>query len=132
MIGVANASFDYAHTQAFDVNAAGLGEDSGSVWVNNVSNNANLFTCAGVGQYGACAVDLDNKLIWFKGQGWGDLWYYSAFPVGPDGGGSGVDISSIVSGPMYMVIGTLGGGQSTVNFGATAWHYSLPSGYSAW
>ena len=102
---------------------------NGTIWVDQVEQN----NWAGISLNNALvgvAIDLDNNLIWFQTNGG----HWNGTPVAnPATGAGGWDISGIVTGPVYLYTVVFGqDDQVTMNAGASAFTYSIPSGFTAW
>jgi hypothetical protein len=114
--------------------SVGLRDDTsgqGSVYLNGtVTSVNNIGLSVGVGQTGACAIDLTNTLIWFKGPGWSNLWYFSGGNA-PDGAG-GINFSTVTPSPFYVAAGNAFGAKYTVNLIGTSPAYTPPAGYNWW
>ena len=118
----------------------GLREDStsvGTMYLNGstVAGFVAIGAAVGTGQTGGCAVDCDNKVIWFRGPGWTDLWYFQTGanqdPVTPVGG---ISFSAVTPAPFYIAAGGRYGQTFKVNFTGTTQTpaYTPPFGYSWW
>jgi hypothetical protein len=119
--------------------SVGLRDDAatslGSIYVNGSIQTGfnNLGLAVGVGQTGACAVDLTNKLIWFKGPGWSNEWNFTG--GASPGGTGGCSWSAVtMAAPFYASAGNLLNAKYTVNLDGTYSTpvYGLPSGCTWW
>jgi hypothetical protein len=103
---------------------------NGTISFNNASTGIS-FGALSAGQVVCIAIDMENKRGWMRinGGNWNNSASYNpATNVG------GVDISFIFTGSVvaYVVfIGGFTGANATVNFGATSFAQSIPSGFAA-
>jgi hypothetical protein len=136
-IGLANASLSMA-------GAVYLGQDHNGVgWQNGTGN---IFS--GGAPLGSCnssntgfvlndvlgiAVDVSNSLLWVKDLTVGSNWNNSG-AADPGTGVGGIDISSLTPvQPLYVAVGIYATPRSmSVNFGASAFTGSVPSGFTKW
>lgn len=126
-LGLSPSSFAVGNAPSSGANIAVL-KSSGDVVVNTV-------TQATLGAYAAGAVlsfaiDLDADLLWVRLNG--GLWNASgtANPATATGGISTSALASTLFPLTYYFNGV--GNVTTANFGATAFSYSVPSGFSQW
>jgi len=72
------------------------------------------------------AIDIDAGLMWISSNG--------VFLGDPVAGTGGRDIATVCTGEVFACIGTAAsaGAIGPVNFGATAFSYAAPTGFSAW
>jgi hypothetical protein len=115
-------------------NGAALWTNSG-VYYNDVIAISMSFP---VGSIGGVAIDLTNKLAWFKNITAAGNWNANV-SADPATGVGGLDVSAgLTQSPFFACISVQpGGGGSginvaTVNFGGTAYTGTLPSGFSNW
>lgn len=111
-----------------DNNSIGVKFQNGSVLADNIS----LTTVATVAQGNtlSVAVDLGAKLIWFRTNA--GNWNNNG-TADPATGTGGISFSGLNSGPYVPAIGLeIANDQYTVNFGATTYSQSVPSGFGNW
>jgi hypothetical protein len=75
------------------------------------------------------AIDLGGKLIWVKTQA--SNWNNSA-PANPATGTGGASIAAMTAGALAPTWAAGGSAVVTANFGASAFAFSVPAGFSAW
>ena len=116
-------------TASTSANTAGWYQPTTNVggWVNNAGGGFGSGTILALAAWGAIAVDLDAGKIWFRASsGWwnGD----------PATGASGYSIANLAGLAVYpyLNIGNSETADVTANFGASAFQYSVPTGFSAW
>jgi hypothetical protein len=121
--GIANALNTYAVGEYLGKSNNSIGYfDDGTV----IRNNATIATYSvpTVGNTIGVAVK-GGDMVWFSLNG---VWQ----GADPNTFTGGIDISTLGDvAPAYNVVGTIGRTQITVNFGATAFKYPLPSGYTS-
>ena len=133
--GIANSGYTLGSSgttgAAFQVaNAAGTGD----VRINNstvVNGNSGSIT---TGTYIGIAVDIDGTLFWETTDG--IHWNSNSSGVNDPATATGGQSFSAITGP-YFIAGCIAGSgsstrQLTLNVGASAFHYTVPSGFSAW
>lgn len=116
-----------ADAHSFGLYGNGFGGINGTFpdWGGGAGTPYNTFT---TGDTVCMAVDLTAKKVWWKinaggwNGGFGD----------PVAGTGGNDISAYTGTPHYIIVSGGLNFVSTVNFGATAFTYTPPSGYSSW
>jgi hypothetical protein len=118
----------------------------GEIWVNGTDTGININSGATITGHTVCmALNLATQKIWFRVDG--GNWNGSG-TNNPATGVGGIDISSIFSvtnnsiwvGPgssdgqsvFIMYVPNWGGADCTVNFGASSFAQTVPSGFSAW
>jgi hypothetical protein len=122
-------------TGSFSITAAYSGQASNTygyfaltgAWFNNSSQAATIQTSP-AGDIIRVAVDIGNSLIWFSTNG--GNWNNSG-AANPATGTGGISISSI-GGTGELIATVRNSGQLTANFGASAFIYSVPSGFIAY
>jgi hypothetical protein len=129
-IGLVNSSVD-AQTYfylAYDGNSVGL-YATGNVYVG--SSEVGYGAVFSNGSIIGVAIDLGNQTIWFTNDG--TTWNGSG-GNNPATNTGGLNISSMLtSAPYYPAAGlTVGPDVLTVNFGATSYAYTVPSGFGNW
>ena len=75
------------------------------------------------------AVDLTAKLVWFRVNGGN---WNAGGTADPATGVGGFDISAYTGTVHYFIVSGNNTVKSTVNFGATAYAYAVPSGFVSW
>jgi hypothetical protein len=102
----------------------------GRIWTNG-SNTGITLSALGTGQKCGVAVDLDNRMIWFR-RSPTDLWNNSA-TANPSTNTGGVAIPAGTMVPFCTFGGTFGATAQdlTANFGLTAFGGLVPSGFTA-
>jgi len=120
----------------------GLRDDTGSpgsLYMNgSVTGGINTFgEAVNPGGTGICAIDLDNKLIWYKGSStaWQNLWYNTPLSsCDPVAGIGGVSFAAVTGAPYYIGAGGRYGQTYKINFTGTTQTptFGAPSGYSWW
>lgn len=105
---------------------------AGNVTINNVAVGTAGFGARGV--WNAVAIDFTNSLIWFSADGvhWNST---TSTTNDPATGIGGFSIAGITA-TQFAAESINGSGSSTrkitINFGASAFNYSIPSGFVAW
>lgn len=128
--GVANASANLGTVQATPTNAAWV-SGQGGILVNSTTPSGNLggqSTGAVIG----VALDLTNKMIWFRNAPSGN-WNGSG-TANPATNTGGFSISAIAGLPLYGLMTMAGGLQNaaiTANFGDTAFTGAVPAGFTS-
>lgn len=132
VIGVALRDVDTEHMYAA---AHGIGVAGGGEIILNGANNTALGATT-VGQTVCLAIDLGAKLFWARING--GNWNASS-TANPATGVGGIDISSVFNGtvasPMMSASSSgagVGSTSFTANFGATAYSFTAPAGFSNW
>jgi len=118
----------------------GVGGSANSVHANTEYNQVqfNNTTLGGwlvsssSGDWCACAIDIDNALIWYKELGSGGNWNNSG-TANPATGSGGFSVAGLTNLPWYPELDFYAQGNSisTVNFGATAFSGTIPSGFTS-
>ena len=133
--GIANSGYTLGSSgttgAAFQVaNAAGTGD----VRINNstvVNGNSGSIT---TGTYIGIAVDIGGTLFWETTDG--IHWNSNSSGVNDPATGTGGQSFSAITGPYFIAGCVASSGSSTrgliLNAGASAFHYTVPSGFSAW
>lgn len=125
--GIATSGYSLSGYIGSTANAVGCLTD-GRVFLNNV--NVTTLTAVANGTTWSLAIDLDNKRAWWRRNAgnWNDN--VSADPATNT---LGVDISGLNAG-LYFVIwdGETNTDAAAMNFGATAYAQSVPSGFGNW
>jgi hypothetical protein len=122
--GIANSSLSLSGSFGLDAN--GVAVLSTGQLAFNYSTLCN-FSAVSAGDIIGVAFDVPNSLIYFSVNG---TWQCSG---NPSAGSGGYSIS--MTGPYFATnaTGTVSGARgATVNFGKTAFSYSIPTGFSAW
>lgn len=128
--GLMNGALDVISTSTFP---GATGNNGFGYWDNGLilSNGATVQAMPTLanGDRVSIAIDLDNDRIWFR-KTTGD--WNNNVSADPATNTGGIDISSL-SGPYYLgTCVTVPGEIVTINFGASAFTYAVPSGFSAW
>lgn len=128
IFGIGNANA--AEELGVDSNNS-IGEyDSGGIVLNSAQVGPAQQTMT-VGQTAGLAVDLTNKLAWFRvhGGNWNNTGGCT-----PANAGCGVSIAALNAGPYFVMasVHNISGVQLTANFGATAYADVAPSGFANW
>jgi hypothetical protein len=123
-IGIGNASMPLNILIGTDNNSVGYQSVGGQVFLNNVVIGA-LAAC-GAGDVVCVAVDLTNSKIWFRKNG--GLWNLSGTD-NPATNTGGYSISGLAAGPYFPAWAANASNSATVNFGATAYAFTAPSGF---
>jgi len=136
-VGIGNATTTFAGWGGTEGSSPGPAQDgagifqnqNGTIWVDQVEQN----NWAGISLNNAVvsvAIDLGANLIWFRTNGghWNGI-----TGANPATGVGGWDISGIVTSPIYLYAVVFGeDDQVTMNAGASAFVYTVPSGFTAW
>jgi hypothetical protein len=130
--GICNASLPNNNAFPGDANNDGIEVyDDGEVFFNG--SMIATFGTAVTGYIIGMAIDFGAQLIWWRVQG--GNWNNSG-TANPATGVGGISFSGINAGPYFACAeldGHTGGASSTtVNFGDSAFSFSIPSGFSAW
>ena len=129
IVGIANSSFGSTDNLDFSPNAVGY-DNAGNVKL----NGALLSTLATytTGSVICIAVDVANKLIWFRVGASGN-WNNNA-SYDPGTGVGGINFAAISINNLYPAVsfGYTTTGQATLNVGASAFTGVVPSGFSPW
>ena len=136
--GICNSGFDVTQYSSKDVNAAGIQDQNGTIWVNGVQVANILAPAATAGQYGGIAIDLTNNKMWIMGSNWTG-WYDnpSAAAEWPDSNSGGYNITPIIGTSIFAIAGVYAGATITLNltgspafqFNAATYGWTL---FSAW
>ena len=134
--GICSPSANLATVTSTSLNAAYLYRYGGTVWVNNVQVSGLTWgtNTIAAGSVIGIALDLDNKLLWFRVGAAGNWNNNAAYAPG---GSGGVNIAPIFPGPPFPIyaLGNTSSGNNTdnftANFGATAFAGAVPSGYTS-
>ncbi len=128
--GVANSTF-VVTTFAGNTNSAAIFYNSGNMLVGNVT--ALTIPAISVTHIACHAIDLTNGKWWVRDGASGNWNNDVIGNQNPANNTGGVNISSIVSGNMFAA-GTSdsSGATTTINFGATAFTGTAPSGFGNW
>ena len=157
-VGIGNALADFTDWGNGTAGGPGIGPaangagifayDNGTIWVDGVWQSNWSGTSLNTWPSGSnvrVAIDLDNNLIWFSVNGgyWNGV--AGANPAHgiasprppsnqPQAASGGYDISAITAnGPIYLWAELVGAYDAvTMNAGASAFAYSVPSGFLAW
>jgi glucose/arabinose dehydrogenase len=138
-IGLANSAFtlSLASELGSDVNGVGYYAVSPAQSI-YLLNNAPVFNAGNPDSSGAIlgiAVDLTAQLFWATSPAMrasGNTWNGSP-TADPASGTEGVAINHLASGPYFVIFNDdIGGAVATVNFGASAFNQSAPSGFLGW
>ncbi len=119
-----------ASAYGFQCAAGGDGEE----YYNNSYVGSPWASCV-QGDVVGVAIDVDNKLIWLKNLTIGSGWNSATGGTQDPGTGQGGLSMSSISGAFYFMWGGLdnpGHNSATVNFGATSFTGTAPSGFSVW
>jgi hypothetical protein len=128
LAGYGLASINFSSFGSGNTTGATTVAKAGNINVNNANPTGN--PSLGVRANGdiiGVAIDIAAKLIWFRVAPSGN-WNGSG-TANPVTGTGGVDITSIVTGPLYPIEGINGVGAITANFGASAFTGAVPSGF---
>jgi hypothetical protein len=125
-VGIANAAASLANYIGFDVNSIAY-YGGGNVFLNNAVV-ASLVTF-GTGSRIRWAVNLASAKIWFAKDGGG---WNNDVPANQDpaAGLGGISIGALAAGPYFPAWSGNANDASTANFGAAAFAYAVPSGFS--
>lgn len=134
--GVADASATLTSIPGFDADGTGYSIFDSSFRWNNSSSPKSLGTLTNSSVVGV-ALDMTNKNAWIIGP---SLVWDGTVGDNPDtntGGlnGSGFyngQLNTMLGGSVFAMVSVYNNSQGTVNFGATAFTYTVPSGFSAW
>lgn len=125
-----SASGSFAGTGFVGGTTKGIGNAGGDVYFNNaIISNTEYFTESDVV---GMAVDIDNKLIWWRSNA--GNWNNNAL-ADPATGVGGISFATIDAGPYYVYVDTnflAGNSQVTANFGAAPYAHAAPAGYGNW
>jgi endoglucanase len=136
-IGIANAAFNLAAPLELGSDANGVGyypvSPAQYVYVNNIGTGAGNADVSGA--IVSIAIDLTAKLFWVTSpaiRAFGNTWNSSA-TANPATGVGGVNISALAAGPYFVTFNDdIGGASATLNFGASTFSRTVPSGFSGW
>jgi hypothetical protein len=131
-VGIANSSFRTAKEPGYDDGGNAIGALNNNEIAINSSSKGN-WSIVSANDVTAFAVDLGNTLFWAKDITESGNWNANG-SANPATGVGGITFSSLGAGPFFVAIGAFpsGTGQLTVNFGATSFTGTVPSGFSAW
>jgi hypothetical protein len=105
--------------------------DNGEVFLNGT--NTATYSSASTGNIISMAVDFGGQLIWWSVNGGN---WNAGGTANPATGIGGVSFSTINAGPYFAVseldAHTGGASSTTINFGATTYSYTPPSGFGNW
>lgn len=123
-VGVGNISTNLADSVYLGIDPNSLANYSGAVFLNNIQ----IASIPGytLGDTVGVAVDRTLNLIWFRNQG-GFAWNAGG-TANPATGVGGIDISSL--GDIYPAYNVKMTEQITTNFGATAFAFTVPAGFT--
>jgi len=131
-VGVANSTASLTTGPGGSGGAHSVGQYGGdaNIYINNASVGTGT-TCTVTNRM-CVAVDFDNNRIWYRTNS--GNWNNNA-SNDPATNTGGVSIASI-TGPFFVIVSVEnsggGNGVSTINFGATAFTYTAPSGFGNW
>jgi hypothetical protein len=125
-LGIANAAAVLATVWNTPTNAAAA--FNASIYVNNVSQPGAAGIVISNGTTICVALDIDAQRIWFRSGAAGN-WNNSG-TANPATNTGGLNIA-VLGVPLFALVCTLTSAQHTVNFGATAFVGTPPSGFTA-
>lgn len=130
--GLADSSFSLdsntANNLGLDSHGLGIVPTTGVVKCNNVTvGTGQTFT---TGQTCCIAVDFGAQLFWYRRNG--NNWNNDA-GADPAAGTGGFSSAGIAGTPVFacVMLRSSGGSDTTVNFGATAFSFTVPTGYTS-
>jgi hypothetical protein len=132
-LGIGNGSANLNSFTGSDNNSIGAA-GSGSVWFNNANPTGSPIQVYSAGNIIAVAVDMTHTKIWWKnlttGSGWNNDVIGNQNPATNTGG---ISFSTMGAAP-WFAMGSTGAASdvSTVNFGASAYVGTPPSGFGNW
>jgi hypothetical protein len=126
-VGIASSTAVLASMGASPLQAA-LMYPAGTIYVNNVNSGTSV-GLRSVGDVVGVALDVGGRLFWFRPQtgATAGLWNGSA-ANNPATGVGGLNVSAL-TGSLYAAFGGISGESMTVNFGATGYAGTAPSGF---
>lgn len=132
VIGIANQNGTTTTNPTSNANCCSLLSSSPNIW--SAGANTNITIPGGalaVGSVVSIAVDVANRLIWFRHNG--GTWNETLSTTAPTAGTGGISISGFIGTglPLYATVGGNAGTACNLdaNFGQSAFVYPVPSGY---
>lgn len=133
-IGFGDSSITGSESTGNTSNSVGLSGGDGGMYLNSVKIGQWCSSCSN-GNLVGIAIDIPNKLVWGINISRSEHWNGNV-SNDPASGTGGISISGLTStSPLSICAGTWSGGQTgelTMNFGASAFTGSVPSGFTKW
>ncbi|MBV8977139.1 MAG: hypothetical protein JOZ13_07140 [Alphaproteobacteria bacterium] len=128
-IGIANSLWDYSQSAQLGREANSFDQESdGSIYV--AGDSAGEVNTLSPGDVVQLCVDFDAQFFWLTKNNTGNWNGTNADPVS---GSGGIDFSTMAGFTFYVGYCSATTGDSvTANFGASAFTYAVPSGFSSW
>lgn len=129
-VGCANSSWDETQVDSLGRDANSFSyQSNGFCFIANDNSHTNIGDSFTVGDTVQLCIDFDAKLYWCTKNNDGN---WNGVSANPAAGTGGYDFS-VIAGPYFVAYCSANtGDNTTVNFGASPFSFTAPTGFSAW